>query len=430
MAAGIVGTPLEFTTLSPGNYTPESGSSRLVRLRFSLESDSGAAPSAIAATLGGVNFVEVSRRTYTGGGKTMTIWRGYILHANIPTGAQAVVVSVTGGTGNQGYAGEIATLDGCGQTGLTNVSAAGTVGGTPLPLPPSGTLSYADGDLVDVIIGHDRTPPIATAAGWSFSNIVGSGGGDAGMTKADRVMSGAGTISVSVALAGGGSNAVGDMWVIPALVASATITNVAPASGSPAGGTAVTLTGTGFESGDGVRFGANDATSVVVVNATTIICVTPAGSAGAVDVHLRRGGSTVATAAGGYTYVAPALDSFEIIETGGGALADFFVGSPRTIRIRALDQYGAVLTSFTSTVTVDVTGSILSAGAGTSGSFTSGVLDLSVTFSALGTGVELDVAGTSDPSKVGLSDPFDVVLPPSAGGATRRIGSGSPYFGF
>lgn len=212
--------------------------------------------------------------------------------------------------------------------------------------------------------------------------------------------------------------------------AAASITDVSPATGSPAGGTAVTITGTGFTSGDGIRFGANDATSVVVVDATTITCVAPAGSAGAVDVHLRRGGSTIATDAGAYTYVAPALDSFEIIETGGGALADFFVGTPRTIRLRALDQYGAVLTSFTSTVTVAVTGSILSAGGGTSASFTSGVLDLSVTFSALGTGVELDVAGTSDPSKVGLSDPFDVVLPPSAGGATRRIGSGSPYFGF
>lgn len=211
--------------------------------------------------------------------------------------------------------------------------------------------------------------------------------------------------------------------------ASASITDVAPATGTTAGGTAVTITGTGFESGDGIRFGANDATSVVVVNATTITCVAPAGSAGAVDVHLRRASSNIATDAGAYTYVAPALDSFEIIETGGGALADFYVGSGRTIRIRALDQFGAVFTSFTSTVDVDVTGSTLSAGSGTTGSFTAGVLDLSVTFSALGTGVELDVAGTSDPSKVGISDPFDVVLPPSAGGVSRRIGSSSPFIG-
>lgn len=215
MAVSVLGTPQTFTSLTPANYTPETGSDRLVRLRFTLESDSGLAPSAVAATLGGVSFTEVDRDTYAGGGKTMTQWRGYILEASIPSGSQAIVVTLTGGTGNQGYAGEISTLAGCAQTGLTNVSAAGTVTGTPLLIPPSGTLTYADGDLADLTIAHDRTPPTATATGWTFTNVTGSGG-DAGMTESDRIMSGSGTLSVSVALAAGGSNAVGTMWIVPA----------------------------------------------------------------------------------------------------------------------------------------------------------------------------------------------------------------------
>ena len=57
-----------------------------------------------------------------------------------------------------------------------------------------------------------------------------------------------------------------------------------PNSGSTAGGTAVTITGTNFAAGATVTFGSTAATNVVVVNSTTITATTPAGSAGAVTV--------------------------------------------------------------------------------------------------------------------------------------------------
>lgn len=79
-----------------------------------------------------------------------------------------------------------------------------------------------------------------------------------------------------------------------------TVTGVSPNTGPAAGGTSVTITGTNFTDGGGawaasaVNFGGVAATSVVVVNATTITCVSPAGS-GVVDVTVVTPGGTSAT---------------------------------------------------------------------------------------------------------------------------------------
>lgn len=57
-----------------------------------------------------------------------------------------------------------------------------------------------------------------------------------------------------------------------------TLTGCTPPVGWVTGGDAVVLTGTGFLSGAVVTFGGTQATSVVVVNPTTITCLTPAQS--------------------------------------------------------------------------------------------------------------------------------------------------------
>jgi uncharacterized repeat protein (TIGR01451 family)/CSLREA domain-containing protein len=60
-----------------------------------------------------------------------------------------------------------------------------------------------------------------------------------------------------------------------------TISNLVPTSGPPAGGTMITIIGSHFQSGAAVRVGGADATSVVVVNGTTITATVPALAAGA-----------------------------------------------------------------------------------------------------------------------------------------------------
>ncbi|MDF1683262.1 MAG: IPT/TIG domain-containing protein [Legionellaceae bacterium] len=96
--------------------------------------------------------------------------------------------------------------------------------------------------------------------------------------------------------------------------ASVILTSVSPDLGAASGGTGVTLTGVGFTGATGVTFGGDAATSVHVVDSTTVTAVTPAHAIGAVDVVISTpaGDSSLTN---GYTY-------FEIGQmTGGGIVA-------------------------------------------------------------------------------------------------------------
>lgn len=93
----------------------------------------------------------------------------------------------------------------------------------------------------------------------------------------------------------------------PIVISAPTITDISPLTGSVAGGTAVTITGTEFATGATVTFGGDSATDVVVVSATEITCVTPAHTAGAVDVVVTNTDTGTVTSAGGFTYVTPTV---------------------------------------------------------------------------------------------------------------------------
>ena len=107
-----------------------------------------------------------------------------------------------------------------------------------------------------------------------------------------------GAVTVTVTVGGlSGSLASGFSYALPP-----TVTNVSPNTGTTSGGTAVTITGTNFAAGATVTFGAAAATSVVVVNSTTITAKTPAGSAGAVTVTVTVGAQN-GSQTSGFTYV-------------------------------------------------------------------------------------------------------------------------------
>jgi hypothetical protein len=72
------------------------------------------------------------------------------------------------------------------------------------------------------------------------------------------------------------------------------------------GGYTVTLTGTNFTGATGVTFGGVAATSVLVVNATTITCTAPAHASGTVDVIVTNPGGTNAAGNNAWEYVSPA----------------------------------------------------------------------------------------------------------------------------
>src|SRR5438552_6263799 len=89
----------------------------------------------------------------------------------------------------------------------------------------------------------------------------------------------------------------------PPSTAAPTLTSVAPTSGSTAGGTQLTLTGTNFASGATVSVGGIAATAVTVVSATTFRATRPAHAAGAVNVVVPNPDRQSATLANGFLYV-------------------------------------------------------------------------------------------------------------------------------
>lgn len=85
------------------------------------------------------------------------------------------------------------------------------------------------------------------------------------------------------------------------------VAGVSAPTGPVLGGTAVTITGAGFQNGATVAFGGVPATNIVIVNDTTITATTPAHMAGAVDVVVTDPGDLAGTLAGGFTYLLPSV---------------------------------------------------------------------------------------------------------------------------
>ena len=117
---------------------------------------------------------------------------------------------------------------------------------------------------------------------------------------------GTGVVDVTVTTpAGTSATSPADQFTFNA-VAAPTVTGLSPTSGSPAGGTSVTITGTGFTGATAVNFGTTPATGVTVVNDTTITAVSPAGT-GVVNVTVvTPGGTSAISAADQFTFAAAA----------------------------------------------------------------------------------------------------------------------------
>jgi hypothetical protein len=100
-----------------------------------------------------------------------------------------------------------------------------------------------------------------------------------------------------------------------ALLAQPTITSVTPSTGPIAGGTSVTIRGTGFQTifecpilcfPAHVRFGSTIAAQTTIVDDTTIIAVTPVHAPGTVDVtFIPFGFGPSATAPSAFTFLDP-----------------------------------------------------------------------------------------------------------------------------
>jgi hypothetical protein len=87
-----------------------------------------------------------------------------------------------------------------------------------------------------------------------------------------------------------------------------TIKKLSPKKGPAAGGTSVTITGTGFAGVSAVKFGSTNATKVTFNSATSITAVSPAGTRGLVDVAVTTpNGTSAISTKDHFTFEAPTI---------------------------------------------------------------------------------------------------------------------------
>ena len=178
-------------------------------------------------------------------------------------------------------------------------SSGTTAGGTSITI--AGT-NFAAGATVSVGGANCTSVVVVSGTSITCTTPVGTvGAQDVVVTNSDTgtvTATGAFTYYNYTALGGGGGGG-------GPLISTPTITAVASSSGSTAGGTSITITGTNFVAGASVSVGGVACTSVVVQSATSITCTTPSGTAGAQNVVVTNSDTGTVTATGAFTYQTP-----------------------------------------------------------------------------------------------------------------------------
>lgn len=145
-----------------------------------------------------------------------------------------------------------------------------------------------------------------------------------------------------------------------------TVSAVSPNSGSTAGGTSVTITGTSFVATPEVTFGGAAATAEVRVSSTTLTATVPAHAAGLANVVVTNPDAQSGTLANGYFYSAPPSASryhaitpcrlFDTRNATGAAAAAPILGASETRTFDISGRCGVPDTALSLAVNVTVTG--------------------------------------------------------------------------
>ncbi len=248
--------------------------------------------------------------------------------AGLPAGGTVVTITGTGfltSTAVKFGSTAAASFTVNSDTQITATSPSGTDGTTVdiTVTNPSGTSSTSSADkftyqnVPTVTTLSPKAGSIAggtsvTITGTDFYNLSGAAAVKFGANNATSYTVNSGTQITAVAPAGvagvvnvtvttpvgTSSTGAGNQYTYDA---TPTVTAVSPASGPIAGGTSVTITGTGFLTTTAVQFGTTNATSYTVNSDTSITATTPAQSAGVVNVVVTNSTAS-ATLTNGFTY--------------------------------------------------------------------------------------------------------------------------------
>jgi len=382
---GATVTPIDIATETAGDPIPVGNSPASVAI-----APDGS--TAYVADFGGTTLTPIDTTTDATGSPI-----------TVGTGPRAVAISPDGSTGYVAM-----------QNGDTVVPVDLATGATATPIPVGDSpIAVAVSYVTPLATVTGVSPDNGSTAGGTSVTITGTGfvgatgadiGTGNGCTTDFTVVSAttitcttpagaAGNVDVTVTTPQGtsGVDTPGDGFTYEG---SPTVTGVDPDNGPTAGGTAVTLTGTGFVGATAVDVGTGNActTGLTVVSVTSITCTTPAGPAGTVDVTVTtpQGTSEADPPGDGFTYVPP--PSTQLVFSTGPT--DSVAGTPLATQpqVTVEDASGDPVVADVSSVTLSITPSTpTTGGPGTlTGCVQSGEVAGVVSFA----GCEIDTTGT------------------------------------
>ena len=364
--AGTVGAADVVVTVKPNSSPPLTGgfTYEVTPTVTGVSPSSGPTAGGTKITITGTGFVSVATVTVDGITATgITVVSATSITATTPAGiagAQSVAVTTPGGSGtvSDGFTYEVTpTVTGISpNSGPVAGGTAVTITGTGFASGAAVTIGGNAASVVTVVSSTSITATTPAGTAGTQSVVVTTPGGPGTLTNGFTYVaaptvasispnSGPLTGGTSVTITGtafvsgatvkvGGTSATSVTFVsatsikavtptgtagaqsvvvtnpdsqssntnITFTYATVTVASISPSSGPLAGGTAVTITGTGFASGASVTIGSAAATSVTFVNATSITAITPAGTAGGQNVVVTVSGVSSPPLTGGFTY--------------------------------------------------------------------------------------------------------------------------------
>jgi hypothetical protein len=264
---------------------------------------------ASAATAVTVNPLPATPTITPGGATTFCTGGGVNLTSSSPSGNQwflngntiiGAASQVYNATASGSYT-VIVTTSGC----PSAASAATTVTVNPKP----NAVIAAPGSVTANSTGNSAS--VANAgAGATYTWSIAGGAITAGSATPSVTFTAGGpgtlTLNATVTTSAGCSDAKSAN--VTAALPPVSITSVTPGLGATAGGSPITVNGSGFVNGAGVTIGGTAATNVVVVSAAKITAKTSAHASGAVNVTVTNADTSTATLASAFRYQAFIFD--------------------------------------------------------------------------------------------------------------------------
>ncbi|MDE1995949.1 MAG: IPT/TIG domain-containing protein, partial [Rhizobiaceae bacterium] len=250
----------------------------------SISPTSGPTAGGTSVTIAGTNLIGATAVTFGGtAALSVTVNSATQITATAPAGIGTVDVTVTTSGG----------------TSTTSSSDQFTYVAAPMVTSISPTSGPTAGGTSVVITGANLTGATSVTFGGTAANFTVNSATSITATAPSKSV---GTVDVIVITPGGTSTTSdSDQFTY---IAVPTVTSISPTSGPTAGGTSVTITGTGLSGATSVTFGGTAAASFTVNSATQITATSPAGSAGTVDLRVTTSGGTSATnGADDFSYV-------------------------------------------------------------------------------------------------------------------------------